>query len=317
MRNSGLKNTFLLILVITVISGIIILGFYQTNLEKQYSVSVVLGESNTERWAVLLQGLEKASNDYNIQLNIYTITDVTNIEEQTALIRRELEKQLDAILICAANSKIVMEAIQSQNTRTQVVLLETDLNPTQIYPLVSADNYQMGYDMGKYISNSYEQHQRIGVTYSNAYTVSNKERLQGFQDAIEESEHCKIVWNSEIRDPIYQQNFERMSLDLNCLVALDCQSTENITNHAIEKDLGIKLFGVGNTETNIYYLDKGVITALLIPNEFNMGYLGLETAFLKITGKKVDDQIKVEHMIVEEETLYNEKTQRLVFPFVQ
>ena len=37
--------------------------------EESYSVSVIVNDSNNDRWIALRQGLEQAAGDYNINLN--------------------------------------------------------------------------------------------------------------------------------------------------------------------------------------------------------------------------------------------------------
>jgi len=60
--------------------------------EKKYSVSVIVNDSNNDRWIAMREGLEQAAKDDDIQLNYVSTGVFASEDEEKALIEREVEK---------------------------------------------------------------------------------------------------------------------------------------------------------------------------------------------------------------------------------
>lgn len=69
---------------------------------------------------------------------------------------------------------------------------------------------------------------------------------------------------------------------------------------------------------NVYYLDKGVIGALVVPNEFNIGYLSAAAIAGQLreplSSAKTE---KVGFLTITKDNLYDEENQKILFPIVQ
>lgn len=73
--------------------------------EKKYSVSVIINDSNNDRWIAMREGLEQAAKDDNIQLNYVSTGVFTSEEEEKALIEREVENGADGIIVQLVSSE--------------------------------------------------------------------------------------------------------------------------------------------------------------------------------------------------------------------
>ncbi len=77
------------------------------------------------------------------------------------------------------------------------------------------------------------------------------------------------------------------------------------------------LYGVGYSEKAIYYLEKGLVTELVMTNEFNLGYLAVQqvaSQFGKHTGK---NDVVPDLLEVNAQNMYSEEMQKVLFPLVQ
>ena len=61
--------------------------------EKKYSVSVIVNDSNNDRWIAMREGLEQAAKDDDIQLNYVSTGVFASEDEEKALIEREVRMQ--------------------------------------------------------------------------------------------------------------------------------------------------------------------------------------------------------------------------------
>lgn len=60
-----------------------------------------------------------------------------------------------------------------------------------------------------------------------------------------------------------------------------------------------------------------MIKVLVVPNEFNMGYLSVQNAVQAVEKDTAYKKTIVEHIVVTGDTLHKEENQRIIFPIVQ
>ena len=79
-----------------------------------------------------------------------------------------------------------------------------------------------------------------------------------------------------------------------------------------------KLYGIGNSEKVMYYLDRGFIRKLVVPNDFYMGYQSVEELAKKLEYRgESDKNIYTGYLVIDRTNLYDETNQKMLFPIVQ
>ena len=106
---------------------------------------------------------------------------------------------------------------------------------------------------------------------------------------------------------------------VDAVVSLENSDTEKAVDLLFNGDsISWRIYGEGCSEKLVYYLDKGLIQELIVPNEYYMGYHSIAMAAQNIryyTDKT--DQIEVEFFEVTKENLYDEETSWILFPTVR
>lgn len=106
---------------------------------------------------------------------------------------------------------------------------------------------------------------------------------------------------------------------VDAVVSLENNDTEKAVDLLFNDDsISWRIYGEGCSEKLVYYLDKGLIQELIVPNEYYMGYQSMAMAAQNIryyTDKT--DQIEVEFFEVTKENLYDEETSWILFPTVR
>ena len=78
------------------------------------------------------------------------------------------------------------------------------------------------------------------------------------------------------------------------------------------------MYGEGCSEKAVYYLDKGLIQGLIVPNEFHMGYLSMEEIAKQLLyGASPAQNREIEFLTINKENLYDVESQKILFPIVQ
>ena len=68
---------------------------------------------------------------------------------------------------------------------------------------------------------------------------------------------------------------------------------------------------------DISLIEEEIINATVIQNEFNIGYLSVNTAVNKIEHKKIDNKINIESTVINGENMYSKENQKILFPIVR
>jgi len=287
-----------------------------------YAVSVIVNDSNNDRWIALKQGLEQAARDYNVKMNIVSTGEFTGVQEELALIKRELGTGLDGIIIQLVASEGVEEELQEMLSEEAVVLLETDITPEHSFACVASDNPGIGKaiaesiaeDLGKDLTGM-----RIGILSGNQQQLALRQRLDAFKECIG-SMGAELCWELDREAAVQLADvIEKLPVDI--LVTLENTETERAVDHleSLEDEQEkYLLYGEGASEKAVYYLDKGIIGCLVVPNEYHMGYESMENMIRQLqTPSEQGETGQVDHLVVNKENMYDEDNQKILFPIVQ
>ncbi len=320
------RNKFYFGILILILLVVIVWASYSMlnvgKSEESYSVSVIVNDSNNDRWIALRQGLEQAAGDYNINLNYVSTGEIQSVEEQMALVNRELDNGAEGIIIQTIDSEEGCKQLEEISSRAAVVLLESDAVPEDLFTLSSPDNYAMGMalvnaikqDMGTGLSGK-----TVGIVCGDQNQLAMEQRLSGVQEGLAE-EQVQVLW---IVEEIAKQGSGSVVMSgmetPDIVIALENEGTERTVDYlATDAGWDCLLYGVGCSEKAVYYLDKGMIQTLVVPNEFNMGYLSMETIAEQLgyhLSEAEDSQ--VDYLVINRDNLYDEDNQKILFPIVQ
>lgn len=310
-----------LTLVLLLIIGWTSYGMLQVGMNTEtHAVSVIVNDSNNDRWIALHQGLAQASGDYNIDLNFVSTGKFTSVDEELALINRELENGAEGIIVQMVGDTEKLEEISS---RAAVILLETDILPEGVYSFAGPDNAAIGRALADALKGDFEGElsgKTIGILSGNEEKLSVQQRLAGLQEGLAGT-GAEILWTidstgeqSSMADAVW----DAAAVDI--VIALENDETEYMVDYLQEKNADEKsiLYGVGCSEKAVYYLDKGAIHTLVVPNEFNMGYQSMEAMANQLHYRLTRaEDCQVDYLVVDRTNLYDTDNQKVLFPIVQ
>lgn len=199
-----------------------------------------------------------------------------------------------------------------------MVLVETDVSPDELHSVVMPDPQKVGRSLAEAAAG--EEGQRIGVLSGNQHQTAMRLRLAGFEEALKET-GGQIAWSvsrEELEAMEDGEEFLRQN-PVEVLVALENDETEWAVDFLLGNEAGeCRLYGVGRSGKAVYYLDKGVIQELVVPNEYYMGYQSVvilaEQMNYHTTAAKRDE---VDFLRVTQENLYDEEIGKILFPTVR
>lgn len=317
-RYAAAALVFLILLLILIIRG---LGT-SAGEEKKYSVSVIVENSSDDRWTALREGLQEGALDNNVRLNYVSTGEFVGANDELDIIRREIESGADGIILCLYDSAGMYEELEDLLSRDSVVLLESDAEPEAYYQTVGADNLEMGRALaGQILSDPDAAGKTVGILCGNTLQLAMQQRLQGLTEGLSGS-GVSVVWTLERDTDPEHDALAQAQQDgrADILVALDNRETERAVDYLIsdpELAQQCTLYGVGNSEKVVYYLDKGVIRTLVAPVEFYMGYQSVKELSAKLQNHGERENVTTEYLVVDRTNLYDEANQKILFPIVQ
>ena len=254
--------------------------------------------------AALFAGMEKAAEDSKVILNYVVVPPTATLAEEKLLAEQEIADGARAVLLEPVSTVGSGKMAEELSQRAAVVLLgeRADTEAAGHFGSVSADNYAIGVALGKEIAELLPDGGRIALLPESDARGSIAARRQG-------------IWEA-LRGSAVQVQEETQGVAL--LVGLEDSALTVAAESAAAEEKRPLVVGVGNSNRNIYALDRGDIADMIVINEFNMGYLAVAEAKKKLSsGLREMEQLRVGDTLVARDTMFSAENQKLLFPLVR
>ena len=316
----------LLILILVVVIAWASYGMLNAGKEeKTYLVSVIFNDSNSDRWTTMREGLEQAASDNNMELNIVSTGNMQDASEQKAVIQRELDNGAQGIILEPISSSELSDEIADISVNTALILLDTDVQPEDVYATAKSDNQAIGQAIGQAMVDDLGRdltEKKIGVLCGNQAQSSMQQRLDGLNSILGKNQ-IQTEWTlNTMSDNLNEELLKKqVESPVDILVTLGNNETEKAVDYiqTINSSMQVCLiYGEGCSEKSVYYLDKGVIQSLVVPNEFNMGYQSMAAIAKQLQYKLSSaESTQIDFLVINKNNLYDADNQKILFPIVQ
>ncbi len=325
------KNGLYMGLMIAAILAVILYASYgilNGNRElPYYSVSVIVEDSSNDRWNAFKEGLEQGASEHRIYLNIVSVTELSGSEEEEAILQREIENGAQGVIIEMYDSEDAEGTLRELLGDTAAVLVANGMEAPQdaAFTTVSTDAYEVGTAIAEAISADWSDLDAsctVGLLTGNQKKRSMQQRLQGFTDAIAKTEtmNLQVIWSLSEEEAeegsVFADRMEQNTPDI--LVALENDALEYAIDYLTENpDIHCGLYGEGRSEKTVYYLDKGLIEAMVVADEYSMGYQSVVQIAAQLEDH--DDTVQnvtIGFLTVTPDRMYDEDTERILFPVI-
>lgn len=313
------KNRISMFLFSAVIFAVIVYSAYgmvnQGKEESYETVSVIVNDSSNERWDAFREGLEQGAEDNHMHLNFVYTGRFQNAQEQYTIIKKELDAKTDGVIVAPYSSE--EDGMLPVLTSVPTVLVETGIETDKLFTTVMTDHVKLGKSLANAVIE--DQVRSVGIFSGNQSQQGMRKRLKTLK---EELEAAGIVIEWVISDKELTQKLRNDTMDptsVEAILSLENDATEKAVDMLVENEsLSYRIYGEGRSEKLMYYLDKGIIEELFVPNEYYMGYQSVSILAQDIqyhTNKT--EQTEVDFFRVTKDNLYKEEMSRILFPTVR
>ena len=307
-------------LIITGIAVIVLLWFlmsssYRSDPPKpRQSVSVIVSDSTDSRWVRFQAGLEKAADDYGISLNYVETGPYENAEEQLHLFTSAASNS-DGLIVQFEKADGFKTAVQDISRTTVLEFIECGETfgtaEDGSYAGIGTDSRAIGMSLAETVMENEKQNPRIGILSGNQRLAVNQERLTALREALASfGIEPVFVTDTAGEESLYEE--------ADVIIALDNANLEQAGDLLRTKeDRAVKLYGIGCSDKTIYYLDRGFIAAMIVPDDFRMGYLAMTEVHNRLNTPNIpmkDRQVSFE--VITKDNLYSKKHESMLFPII-
>ena len=255
--------------------------------------------------SVLFAGMEKAAEDGKLVLNYVMVPEEATLDEERELAAQEVEDGAQALIIEPVASEGSGKMAEELSQRAVVVLLgeRADTEAAGRFGSVSADNYAIGVALGREIrKGAAETGGSVALLPAAGSRGSVEQRRRGVLEALRGSGIS------------LQEDAEGAAI----IAGLEDSALTEALSYALTAKERPLVYGVGNSNRNLYGLDRGDIRAMIVINEFNMGYLAVAEAKKKLSSRLREmEQLRVGDTLVSRDNMYSAENQKLLFPLVR
>lgn len=321
INKDNLRKVVLVALLFIATVAILVVTMYRPRVEHNKKISLIVYGNNVKRWETLLQGAELAGEEKGADINLVSMSDESDYNEQIDIIEREVSNGAQALLIAACNSEKIGEYLGRAKLRIPVIFVETGAGFLKDEVCIAADDYMMGYELGKSICENEKPIAKVAIVSDKTCRNSIKEREKGVRDAILDYSNTVVTWernpNEENLLPRVFLQRELVSEAVDVIVTLDNTMTDSLMDALNNLNKTSKVYSISTSEQAVYCLDHNMIKYLTYQNEFGIGYISTMYAIdYKDASKEYSDN-NISYKVVNKDDMYEYDNQKLLFPFVK
>lgn len=315
-------------LFISVFSAVLILLYLlsSTNLilhDKKTEIlpiSVIVEETSDEDYEKLRKGMDRAAEEFHVDLNFITLYQPHDQKQQLQLISREMSDGARAVILSPAVPAQAGIQLEEMVLSSPLIILGHILPAPQVRAAVSID-YQ---EAGRFLGNAARENPKEfpvyllteGLDYGYAREIYDGIRQEleagGYNtilSTISSLEDCRRL----VESTVYPQKQESV------MIALDKNSLEMaariLEDSSVYAENIRALYGIGGTTRLLNYLDKGLVRGMVVHNWFDQGYLGIEKAVASIKGESGEkEEIIMEAYYITKEDLRDPAYEKMLYP---
>lgn len=311
--------------IITITSFTAIISYLIPNESKKkvYKISYISSSTKEKNLKFISEGISRAAKDMNAEVTIYKLLSGKEVENQVSLLKKESEKNVDAILISPVDYEKLAKPIEEANEKVPIILINSKIDSNKKLPYISCNNYGLGVNLAEEVLQRGNTRKRIVIVKENINSSNLNEMEEGFKDELKNSKNSLLELKlKENKNNYYDQ---MLSFIKENNVDIIVSFNEDIIEVAakLKKDLlwqkdkcSFELYGASKANEIISYIEEEIIDGLAIENEFNIGYLGTEMAIKKITNEKIEEK-EIGFTVINKRNMYLEENQKLIFPFIK
>ena len=247
-----------------------------------------------EFWRSVEAGAKKAGEELGVEVNFIGPEKETEIGKQVGMVENAINKKVSALGIAALDpDALAVVAKKAMDAKIPVVTFDSNVKDDITSSFIATDNKAAGAMAGEQLAKLINGKGKVAIVSHNPGTTTAIEREAGFREALAKYPDIAGIYGTN--EP----------------------SIFGVAKGVEEKGLTgkVALVGIDSSEDLAKFLEKGVISGLVIQDPYNMGYQTVQQLYKLSKGEKVEKRIDTGAILVTKENINNPDITKKMFPF--
>ncbi|MGM9617594.1 sugar ABC transporter substrate-binding protein [Butyricicoccus sp.] len=279
--------------------------------ESQKTVVAIVKAMDSLHWLSVEDGMQKAAEDYHVDLTILWPETESDVEVQRQLVEDAILSKPDAIALAPCDS----EGMQRYNRQIkdngiQLFYIDEEAAEGAAYPYVGSDNYFSGKMAAQALAEALPAGAQVAAISGSRNQRAHDKRANGFKDFIEQETDLQFLEIKEVPDCTLTGGRDAMQELLKTYPEIQgvfCSSAMMVMG-ALEQCKAsqredIQLVGMDTQSDALTAVKNGSILAMVSQNGYDMGYSMIETIVAGLDGEEIPDITYVKNELITQDNV--------------
>ncbi|WP_127599281.1 substrate-binding domain-containing protein [Nitratireductor alexandrii] len=291
------------------------------------TIPVIVKNTSTYYWRVLLAGARKAGDELGIEIAELGPQTDSDINGQISVLENAVANNPLAVVIAASQYEALGKPIDEAATKTIVVGVDSGANSDAYASFVTTNNVEGGRAAGEALAAAIakahgDAEGDVMLITSVPGAESLDQRAEGFKAVLADKypdirivadkvADGQIVTGLNIANDVILANPK-----LRGIFASSEKMAVAVSQAVAENNLQdqIKIVAFDSNEQLVQHLADGIVAALIIQDPMRMGYDGVKIAYAASKGEKVPEMVDTGVNVITQENMDSERSQELLNP---
>ncbi len=290
------------------------------------SIPVIVKDTTSAYWQIVLAGARKAGKDLGIQVPELGAQSESDINGQISILENAVSGKPAAIVISPTQFASLGKPIDEAAKSVKIIGIDSAADSKSFTSFLTTDNVQGGRAGADALADGIKA--KTGKVEGDVALITSipgvgslDQRAQGFKEELAKYPGLKLVAD-KVADGQATTALNIMTdlitanPDLKGVFASNLIMAQGAGQAVAENKLASKMALVGfDSDTNLVKrLTDGDIYALIVQDPFRMGYDGVKTALAASKGEKVPEKVDTGVNVITKDNMNTERSQALLNP---
>lgn len=296
-----MKRLLLLSLILVLTLSLMACSNNETSTEGKYTIGFVVSTQTNPFFVTLKQGAEDKAKELGVELIVLDSQD--DPSKELANMEDLITKNVDLIIVNPTDSDAIVNSIIAANEAgIPVITVDRASNGGEVLAHVASDNIEGGKMAGQYIIEQLKGKGKVVELEGIAGTSAARERGEGFNQAIEESDMEVVARQTADFDRVkgleVMENILQSQPEIDAVFAHNDEMALGALEAIKASKRDILVVGFDATDDAVASVEAGDMAATVAQQPDLMGKIAVETAVKALKGEKVDSNIPVELKLI-------------------
>lgn len=305
-------------------------GFAQPSVAQQPTIPIIVKDTTSFYWQIVLAGARKAGQDLNVKVQELGAQSEADITGQISILENAVSGKPAAVVISPTQFSALGAPITEAAKRVKIIGIDSAADSKAFTSFLTTDNVAGGRAAADALAAAMTEkfgkaEGEVALITSLPGVGSLDQRAKGFKEQIAAKYPGIKLVADKVADGQQTTGLNIMTDLITSMPNLRGVFASNLImaqgagqaiaeNKAQEK---IKLIGFDNDEKLVKFLEDGVISALIVQDPYRMGYDGVKTALAASKGEKVPENVDTGVNTITKANMKSERSQALLNPKVK